>query len=94
MKKQPFLTVFLLVILIIFGINDNYAQIAETLHVPDSGYVQILRNNDGSTLYGRITAIYDKEIEFATEISRKTMTNCGIVQENLPTLQIIEMQYH
>jgi len=68
MKKQPFLTVFLLVILITFGINDNYAQIAETLHIPDSGYVQILRSNDGSTHYGRITAIYDKEIEFATEL--------------------------
>jgi len=30
------------------GIKDNYAQIAETLHVPDSGYVQILKCNDGS----------------------------------------------
>ena len=68
MKKQPFLTVFLFAVSIAFGIKDNYAQITETLHVPDSGYVQILKSNDGSTLYGRIIAIYDKEIEFATDL--------------------------
>jgi len=68
MKKQLFLTVFLLFISIIFGIKNNYAQIAETLHVPDSGYVQILKSNDGSTLYGRITAIYEEEIEFTTDL--------------------------
>ena len=68
MKKQLFLTVLLSVISVIFGIKDNYAQIAETLHVPDSGYVQILKCNDGSTLYGRITAIYDEEIEFTTDL--------------------------
>jgi len=68
MKKQLFLTLLLSVISIIFGIKDNYAQITETLHVPDSGYVQILKSNDGSTLYGRITAIYDEEIEFVTDL--------------------------
>jgi len=61
MKKQLFLILLLSVISIIFGIKDNYAQIAETLHVPDSGYVQILKSNDGSTLYSQITAIYDEE---------------------------------
>lgn len=68
MKKQLFLTLLLSVISIIFGIEDNYAQITETLHVPDSAYVQILKSKDGSTLYGRITAIYDEEIEFTTEL--------------------------
>lgn len=68
MKKQLFLTLLLSVISIIFGIEDNYAQITETLHVPDSAYVQILKSKDGSTLYGRITVIYDEEIEFTTEL--------------------------
>ena len=68
MKKQLFLTLLLSVISIIFGIEDNYAQITETLHVPDSAYVQILKSKDGSTLYGRITAIYDEEIEFTTDL--------------------------
>lgn len=68
MKKQLFLTLLLSVISIIFGIEDNYAQITETLHVPDSAYVQILKSKDGSTLYGRITVIYDEEIEFTTDL--------------------------
>lgn len=58
----------LTVLSVIFGIRDNYAQVTETLYVPDSLHVQILRSNDGSTLYGRITEIFDEEIEFATDI--------------------------
>jgi hypothetical protein len=82
MKKRLFLTVLLLVISFIFGIQDNYAQITETLHVPDSGYVQILTSNEGSTIYGRITAIYDEEIEFTTDL--------GILKIKIKNIKSIE----
>lgn len=68
MKKQLLLTSLLTVVFINLGITENYAQVSELLHLPDSGYVQILKSNDGSTLYGRIMTISENEIEFVTEL--------------------------
>ena len=53
MKKQNLLTFILSLVSIFFGIENNYAQITESLHVPDSGYVQILnRSSSGEISHG------------------------------------------
>ncbi|MFH1008623.1 MAG: hypothetical protein V1800_14175 [Candidatus Latescibacterota bacterium] len=68
MKTKLFLTALLLVFSGSFGTGENFAQTTQAFQIPDSEHAQILTSNDGSVLYGRITAVFETEIEFATDI--------------------------
>lgn len=57
---------------IIYPRGKAYAQesssIKGTIRIPDTGYVQIIKTIDGSTIMGRITEIEDDKIQFETDL--------------------------
>jgi len=50
------------------AVGEDIDKIREEISIPDSGTVQILQLDDGSTLMGRTVAIYDDSIDFETKM--------------------------
>lgn len=67
----------LFIICLLFPTEKLYAQaphnIKGTIRIPDTGYVQIIKTIDGSTLMGRITAVEDEKIRFETDLGTITI---------------------
>ena len=67
MKRTFFL--IQLATLLCISFTSSYSQVVlEQLHVPDSGFVQVITTNGGNTFIGKIISVMDEEIEFETEV--------------------------
>lgn len=73
--------------MLLIGITNNYAQVSAQLHVPDSGYVQILNTNDGSTFVGKIKTIGSEDIVFVTSVGELNIKifNINSIEDVLET---------
>jgi len=68
--------------------------IQNQFHLPDSGYVQILKSHDGSTLYGKIMKIYEDEIDFESKIGLLKIKTVNIKSiEDVPVSSFKEGEY-
>lgn len=93
MKNQVY-KVSIFLIIIFLGISNSNAQIATELHLPDSGFIQILNTNDGSSFVGKITAIESEEIEFTTGVGKLRIKIMNINSiKDIPATDIKDGEY-
>lgn len=94
MRNKLSVICMVLISALLAGITSSYAQVTNQLHIPDSGFVQIINTNDGSAFVGKITAIGDEEIKFATSVGELKIKISAINSiKDIPETDIKDGEY-